>query len=209
MLQIIKIYFSKRNLHNIALLRNSALLRNNAVIRINMKCCAISDGKLGCSSGGKSTSITLGYSVHCNAISLAGGQLQFRSSTPSYTYIALKKSKRFGFTMPCVTVITSSELNSYRFSGRRCAAGSHQFVVSVESETFLATPIPHDFNPNRIIILTIALFLPCSVMCLYGSHFWFQTWSVIIIEAFSNSCRFGQHGISSLHQCALNVASEK
>ncbi|KRY35854.1 hypothetical protein T01_12298 [Trichinella spiralis] len=45
--------------------------------------CAISDGKLGCSSGGKSTSITLGYSVHCNAISLAGGQLQFRSSTPS------------------------------------------------------------------------------------------------------------------------------
>ncbi|KRY22695.1 hypothetical protein T12_16709 [Trichinella patagoniensis] len=45
--------------------------------------CAITDGKLGCSSGGKSTSITLGYSVHCYAISLAGGQLQFRSSTPS------------------------------------------------------------------------------------------------------------------------------
>ncbi|KRX32277.1 hypothetical protein T05_7701, partial [Trichinella murrelli] len=45
--------------------------------------CAITDGKLGCSSGGKSTSILLGYSVHCYAISLAGGQLQFRSSTPS------------------------------------------------------------------------------------------------------------------------------
>ncbi|KRX21956.1 hypothetical protein T07_1666 [Trichinella nelsoni] len=30
-----------------------------------------------------STLITLGYSVHCNAISLAGGQLHFRSSTPS------------------------------------------------------------------------------------------------------------------------------
>ncbi|XP_003367460.1 conserved hypothetical protein, partial [Trichinella spiralis] len=88
--------------------------------------------------------------------------------------------------------ITSSELNSYGFSGRRCTAGSHQFVVSVESETWLnmvtmhhnfallfvyklATPlIPHGFNPKRIIILTIALFLPCSVMCLYGSHFWFQ-----------------------------------
>ncbi|KRY52061.1 hypothetical protein T03_7006, partial [Trichinella britovi] len=64
-----------RNLHNIALLRSIAILRHNA--------CAITDGKLGCSSGGKSTSITLGYSVHCYAISLAGGQLQFRSSTPS------------------------------------------------------------------------------------------------------------------------------
>ncbi|KRY35856.1 hypothetical protein T01_5826 [Trichinella spiralis] len=31
---------------------------------------------------------------------------------------------------------------------------------------------------------------------------------VIIIEAFSNSCRSGQHGVSSLHQCVLNVASE-
>ncbi|XP_003379774.1 hypothetical protein Tsp_03426, partial [Trichinella spiralis] len=31
---------------------------------------------------------------------------------------------------------------------------------------------------------------------------------VIIIEAFSYSCRSGQHGVSSLHQCVLNVASE-
>ncbi|KRX81330.1 hypothetical protein T06_15397 [Trichinella sp. T6] len=44
----------KRNLHNIALLRSIAILRHNA--------CAITDGKLGCSSGGKSTSITLGTS---------------------------------------------------------------------------------------------------------------------------------------------------
>ncbi|KRY06352.1 hypothetical protein T12_1876, partial [Trichinella patagoniensis] len=72
-------------LHNIALLRSIAILRHNA--------CAITDGKLGCSSGGKSTSITLGYSVHCYAISLAGGQLQFRSSTPSVHQMV--KTKKF------------------------------------------------------------------------------------------------------------------
>ncbi|KRY51801.1 hypothetical protein T03_5699 [Trichinella britovi] len=99
-----------RNLHNIALLRSIAILRHNA--------CAITDGKLGCSSGGKSTSITLGYSVHCYAISLAGGQLQFRSSTPS--------------------------VNNW-------------------------------IAPPSAPFLTIALFLPCSLMFLYGSHFWFTS----------------------------------
>ncbi|KRX50879.1 hypothetical protein T06_13389, partial [Trichinella sp. T6] len=60
--------------------------REKICITIPYYVCAITDGKLGCSSGGKSTSITLGYSVHCYAISLAGGQLQFRSSTPSLNY---------------------------------------------------------------------------------------------------------------------------
>ncbi|KRX33620.1 hypothetical protein T05_5853 [Trichinella murrelli] len=65
--------------------------------------CAITDGKLGCSSGGKSTSITLGYSVHCYAISLAGGQLQFRSSTPSVHQMV--KTKKF---LDSTTINTTS-----------------------------------------------------------------------------------------------------
>ncbi|KRX64366.1 hypothetical protein T09_1771 [Trichinella sp. T9] len=65
--------------------------------------CAITDGKLGCSSGGKSTSITLGYSVHCSAISLAGGQLQFRSSTPSVHQMV--KTKKF---LDSTTINTTS-----------------------------------------------------------------------------------------------------
>ncbi|KRZ82465.1 hypothetical protein T08_3173 [Trichinella sp. T8] len=123
--------------------------------------CAITDGKLGCSSGGKSTSITLGYSVHCYAISLAGGQLQFRSSTPSVNN--------------CIWIM-------------------------------LATPsIPHDFNPNRIIILTIMLLCFYRLQsCAADSQFWFQTEGVII-EAFFNSCRFAQHGMDYIKLVEVGV----
>ncbi|KRZ82461.1 hypothetical protein T08_6922, partial [Trichinella sp. T8] len=186
--------------------------------------CAITDGKLGCSSGGKSTSITLGYSVHCYAISLAGGQLQFRSSTPSVNnWIAPPSTPHhfnphfgiinwFKFEYYVVNVAFSEVqpyliqcniwIEIYIYINDDEASGLW-YVAEYDSE--LATPsIPHDFNPNRIIILTIMLLCFYRLQsCASDSHFWFQTEGVII-EAF-NSCRFAQHGMDYIKLVEVGV----
>ncbi|KRX33529.1 hypothetical protein T05_15660, partial [Trichinella murrelli] len=76
-----------------------------------------------------------------------------------------------------------------------------------EYDSKLATPsIPHDFNPNRIIILSIMLLCFYRLQsCASDSQFWFQTEGVII-EAFSNSCRFAQHVQSNYAEARAIIA---
>ncbi|KRX64322.1 hypothetical protein T09_8241 [Trichinella sp. T9] len=184
-----------------------------------------------------STSITLGYSVHCSAISLAGGQLQFRSSTPSVNnWIAPPSTPHhfnphfgiinwFKFEYYVVNVAFSEVqpyliqcniwIEIYIYINDDEASGLW-YVAEYDSK--LATPsIPHDFNPNRIIILTIMLLCFYRLhSCASDSQFWFQSMNefyaegVIIIEAFSNSCRFAQHGIkftSMRSKCGIRKIS--
>ncbi|KRY58868.1 hypothetical protein T03_1029 [Trichinella britovi] len=65
---------------------NGKNLHNNTILRSNMKCCAITDGKLGCSSGGKVNShlhnlLIIQLTKHIDFIRLCSSLQCYQSST--------------------------------------------------------------------------------------------------------------------------------